>query len=147
MLGFVSALSSAVAVMILLMSVLLTNLLSVTLDQNRKKESANIVFTDNSGESGDSRTGKKKTKAVGPSKGFSLSVTDLLPLRNAKTGAEIKIYCTYGNNLSLDIAKKYTTYNYIVAKKTLREADNILVEQPVYDPTGKNNCIAEEVAK
>lgn len=138
MLGFVSALSSAVAVMILLMAVLLVNLLSLTLEQDRKKDYANLIYNSET---------EQKHRVVMPLKGFSFSVTDLLPFRASKEGVVIRIYCTYGNNLSLDIAQKYTTYNYIIAKKALRDIDQVLVGQPVYEPSGKNNCIAEEVAK
>ncbi|EBH2963112.1 hypothetical protein FKG85_23730, partial [Salmonella enterica] len=67
MLGFVSALSSAVAVMILLLSVLLANLLSVAITKDNKLDSANLTYeADN----------KDQTDVV-MGKGFSLSVKDL----------------------------------------------------------------------
>lgn len=44
MLGFVSALSSAVAVMILLMSVLLANVLSAAISKDAKLNSATLSF-------------------------------------------------------------------------------------------------------
>ncbi|EDR6780126.1 hypothetical protein DAC09_004507, partial [Salmonella enterica] len=73
MLGFVSALSSAVAVMILLLSVLLANLLSVAITKDNKLDSANLTYeADN----------KDQTDVV-MGKGFSLSVKDLLPLRSS----------------------------------------------------------------
>ena len=141
MLGFVSALSSAVAVMILLMSVLLTNLLSVTSEKDKKMGHANLLLKESSG------TSEKKTdsKTVKPGKGYSLSAKDLLPLKNAER--DIVIYCTYGNNLSLSVSQKYSTYNYIIVKKTLGSHVNLTVEQPIYEPNKKNTCIAEEIAK
>ncbi|AIP97902.1 hypothetical protein ACLLS5_001585 [Salmonella enterica] len=133
MLGFVSALSSAVAVMILLLSVLLANLLSVAITKDNKLDSANLTYeADN----------KDQTDVV-MGKGFSLSVKDLLPLRSSD--AAVRLYCTYGNNLSLEVAKKYTTYNYIVAKSALGDK-KIIVEQPIYE-NKKNTCIVEEVKK
>ncbi|EAO5057030.1 hypothetical protein LJ128_003931 [Salmonella enterica] len=119
--------------MILLLSVLLANLLSVAITKDNKLDSANLTYeADN----------KDQTDVV-MGKGFSLSVKDLLPLRSSD--AAVRIYCTYGNNLSLEVAKKYTTYNYIVAKSALGDKE-IIVEQPIYE-TKKNNCIVEEVKK
>ncbi|MEB2439816.1 hypothetical protein [Citrobacter braakii] len=139
MLGFVSALSSAVAVMILLMSVLLTNLLSVTSTKDKKMEHANLLLSTSSG------TSNEDTNSVKPGRGYSLSAKDLLPLKN--TEKDIVIYCTYGNNLSLNVSQKYSTYNYIIVKKSLGSRVNITVEQPIYEPNKKNTCIAEEITK
>ncbi|ECP3589021.1 hypothetical protein FZH48_25450, partial [Salmonella enterica] len=106
--------------MILLLSVLLANLLSVAITKDNKLDSANLTYeADN----------KDQTDVV-MGKGFSLSVKDLLPLRSSD--AAVRIYCTYGNNLSLEVAKKYTTYNYIVAKSALGDKE-IIVEQPIYE--------------
>ncbi|SUI04553.1 Uncharacterised protein [Salmonella enterica subsp. indica] len=138
MLGFVSALSSAVAVMILLMSVLLANLLSAAISKDAKLDFATLSFTSVEGED------KKNSIIPEPGQGFSLSATDLMSLASSNT--TVRVYCTYGNNLSLDVAKKYTTYNYIVAKSILANS-KIIVEQPVYEPKNKNNCIAEEIKK
>lgn len=142
MLGFVSALSSAVAVMILLMSVLLANLLSAAISKDAKLNSATLSF--NSGGGGIAKENKKNAIVPGSGQGFSLSATDLIPLASSNT--TVRVYCTYGNNLSLDVAKKYTTYNYIVAKSALANTQ-IIAGQPVYEPKNKNNCIAEEVGK
>lgn len=133
MLGFVSALSSAVAVMILLLSVLLANLLSVAITKDNKLDSANLAYEADNKAQIDAAMGK----------GFSLSVKDLLPLRSSDVA--VRLYCTYGNNLSLEVAKKYTTYNYIVAKSALGDK-KIIVEQPIYE-NKKNTCIVEEVKK
>ncbi len=138
MLGFVSALSSAVAVMILLMSVLLANLLSAAISKDAKLDFATLSFTSVEGED------KKNSIIPEPGQGFSLSATDLMSLASSNT--TVRVYCTYGNNLSLDVVKKYTTYNYIVAKSILANS-KIIVEQPVYEPKNKNNCIAEEIKK
>ncbi|ASG56307.1 Uncharacterised protein [Salmonella bongori] len=139
MLGFVSALSSAVAVMILLMSVLLANLLSAAISKDAKLNSSTLNYSSGSG----SVESKGKSKVViTPGKGFSLSVSDLLPLRSSDSA--VRIYCAYGNNMSLEIAKKYTTYNYIVAKSVLGDK-KIVVVSPIYEPTSKNNCAVEEL--
>lgn len=145
MLGFVSALSSAVAVMILLMSVLLTNLLSVTSEKDKKMGHANLLLKESSGTSEKKTDSKTSGKTVKPGKGYSLSAKDLFPLKN--TERDIVIYCTYGNNLSLSVSQKYSTYNYIIIKKTLGSHVNLTVEQPIYEPNKKNTCIAEEIAK
>lgn len=137
MLGFVSALSSAVAVMILLMSVLLANLLSAAISKDAKLNSSTLNYSSGSVES----KGKSKV-VITPGKGFSLSVSDLLPLRSSDSA--VRIYCAYGNNMSLEIAKKYTTYNYIVAKSVLGDK-KIVVVSPIYEPTSKNNCAVEEL--
>lgn len=137
MLGFVSALSSAVAVMILLMSVLLANLLSAAISKDAKLDSSTLNYSSGSEESED-----KPKIVITPGKGFSLSVSDLLPLRSSDSA--VRIYCAYGNNMSLEIAKKYTTYNYIVAKSVLGDK-KIVVVSPIYEPTSKNNCAVEEL--
>ncbi|EGS1131365.1 hypothetical protein CFSAN000509_003810 [Salmonella bongori CFSAN000509] len=137
MLGFVSALSSAVAVMILLMSVLLANLLSAAISKDAKLDSSTLNYSSGSEESKD-----KPKIVITPGKGFSLSVSDLLPLRSSDSA--VRIYCAYGNNMSLEIAKKYTTYNYIVAKSVLGDK-KIVVVSPIYEPTSKNNCAVEEL--
>ncbi|ECG1194401.1 hypothetical protein FPE49_003306 [Salmonella bongori] len=137
MLGFVSALSSAVAVMILLMSVLLANLLSAAISKDAKLNSSTLNYSSGSVEP----NGKSKV-VITPGKGFSLSVSDLLPLRSSDSA--VRIYCAYGNNMSLEIAKKYTTYNYIVAKSVLGDK-KIVVVSPIYEPTSKNNCAVEEL--
>lgn len=142
MLGFVSALSSAVAVMILLMSVLLANLLSAAISKDAKLNSATLSLS--SVEGGGAKENKKNAIIHEPGQGFSLSATDLISLASANT--TVRVYCTYGNNLSLDVAKKYTTYNYIVTKSALANS-KIIVGQPVYEPKSKNNCIVEEVKK
>lgn len=123
--------------MILLMSVLLTNLLSITSTKDKKMEHANLLLSTSSG------TSNKDTNSVKP--GYSLSAKDLLPLKN--TEKDIVIYCTYGNNLSLSVSQKYSTYNYIIVKKSLGSRVNITVEQPIYEPNKKNTCIAEEITK
>lgn len=148
MLGFVSALSSAVAVMILLMSVLLTNLLSVTSEKDKKMGHANLLLAGSSGTSEKKTDSAKSGKTVQPGKGYSLSAKDLLPFKNVENAKkDIVIYCTYGNNLSLSVSQKYSTYNYIIVKKTLGSHVNLTVEQPIYEPNKKNTCIAEEIAK
>ncbi|ECC8923754.1 hypothetical protein DUQ00_15210 [Salmonella bongori] len=139
MLGFVSALSSAVAVMILLMSVLLANLLSAAISKDAKLNSSTLNYSSGSGSV--EPNGKSKV-VITPGKGFSLSVSDLLPLRSSDSA--VRIYCAYGNNMSLEIAKKYTTYNYIVAKSVLGDK-KIVVVSPIYEPTSKNNCAVEEL--
>ncbi|HED5893953.1 TPA: hypothetical protein R5R88_004584 [Salmonella enterica] len=124
--------------MILLMSVLLANLLSAAISKDAKLDSATLSFTSVEGED------KKNSIIPEPGQGFSLSATDLMSLASSNT--TVRVYCTYGNNLSLDVAKKYTTYNYIVAKSILANS-KVIVEQPVYEPKNKNNCIAEEIKK
>ncbi|EAW1721592.1 hypothetical protein AHX05_23040, partial [Salmonella enterica subsp. indica] len=94
--------------MILLMSVLLANLLSAAISKDAKLDFATLSFTSVEGED------KKNSIIPEPGQGFSLSATDLMSLASSNT--TVRVYCTYGNNLSLDVAKKYTTYNYIVAK-------------------------------
>ncbi|WP_253299657.1 hypothetical protein [Citrobacter cronae] len=127
------------------MSVLLTNLLSVTSEKDKKKGHANLLLKESSGTSEKKTDSEKSGKTVKPGKGYSLSAKDLLPLKNAER--DIVIYCTYGNNLSLSVSQKYSTYNYIIVKKTLGSHVNLTVEQPIYEPNKKNTCIAEEIAK
>ncbi|EDQ9689795.1 hypothetical protein YL67_003212 [Salmonella enterica subsp. enterica] len=125
--------------MILLMSVLLTNLLSVTTSKDKKMDAANLLSSTTSG------TSNKNIMSVKPGRGYSLSAKDILLFKN--TEKDIVVYCTYGNNLSLSVSQKYIAYNYIIVRKSLGNRINITVEQPIYEPSKKNTCIAEEVMK
>ncbi|ACY83168.1 hypothetical protein ETAE_0321 [Edwardsiella piscicida] len=45
----------------------------------------------------------------------------------------------------MEMARKYLTYNYLVLKVALKDK-TIIVEQPIYKPLSKNNCVVEELS-
>ncbi|HGB5788199.1 TPA: hypothetical protein ACIVT4_004921, partial [Salmonella enterica subsp. diarizonae serovar 61:l,v:z35] len=123
MLGFVSALSSAVAVMILLMSALLANLLSVSLDKEKNKSKLNFASISQVEKKDKNSKGSQAQKGQGDDKngqsGISVSGLFLTPqiLKPFDYSPNpIAIECSFGSNLSYEVARKYLTYNYIVSK-------------------------------
>ncbi|AOP41812.2 hypothetical protein ACOGYQ_001909 [Edwardsiella piscicida] len=133
MLGFVSALSSAVAIMILLMSILLANTIAILLENENEINVANLIY-DNP---------EQSVAIIGAEQGYSISAKDILPL--ADKDSSVRLYCTYGYNLNMEMARKYLTYNYLVLKVALKDK-TIIVEQPIYKPLSKNNCVVEELS-
>ncbi|HGB5315087.1 TPA: hypothetical protein ACIVOT_004294, partial [Salmonella enterica subsp. enterica serovar Waycross] len=71
------------------MSVLLANLLAVAIAKDEKLDSSTLQY------SSDTEELKNKQKAIIMSgQGFSISVSDLLPLRASSSA--VRLYCTYG---------------------------------------------------
>lgn len=114
MLGFVSALSSALAVIILIMSIMLVNLLKSAFNNSAEKSTVEV-----------------NTKTVTRIAGMSVDTSGLKLdynivtsniIDNIKSNPKIKevdVFCTYGNNLSKDLADKYVTFNVVILKKSL----------------------------
>nr|WP_182028027.1 hypothetical protein [Vibrio parahaemolyticus] len=136
MLGFVSALSSAVAVMILIMTTLLINLGVVMI---KKEEEAKYIridkFTDTS-----SSYRKQMNDSI--FSGLSLSLDDLKIIKDANPES-IVVYCQYGKNLSKEVATKISTFNYIRLNMILRNSEITLLP-PILTDTAINTCFVEK---
>lgn len=151
MLGFVSALSSAVAVMILLMSALLANLLSVSLEKEKKKSKINFESVPQVEKAKDDRDGNQTHKGKERNEngrssisisGLSLTPKVLKPLEHSPN--PISIECTFGNNLSYDVASKYLTYNYIVSKLMFKNKQVVVL--PLEEKKNETNtCVIKEI--
>ena len=150
MLGFISALSAAVATMTLLMAVLLANVLSSTMavEQNKGKATLMGIEGDNLGDSTEINNSNidsnNRNHGSGNGNGNSMvkSLTfshDTLKLIDSNNVKSINVYCSYGNNISLDAAMTYTIYNTILIKKN---TPNISIKalKPIEDNDGVNAC-------
>lgn len=150
MLGFVSALSSTLAIVVLISSVLLVNLLTFTLNKSEKdyqlKLNENVMKQEEA--SSDVQNvvlgnGQDKSSGVNLS-GASISKNIIslkeLPPRNSNI-TDIVTGCSYGNNFSYEVASKLSTLNYIIlAKKFMGTNVKITLEQPILDEKKVNDC-------
>lgn len=130
MLGFVSALSASVAVMVLLMSVLLANVLATTLEAEQNKDKALLEGTKDNQSVQDEKTNMMKSLV------FSHDVVKMMDNPKVKT---INVYCSYGNNLTLNTAMTYTIYNTVLIKKNIPNI-TVSAEKPVEDTKNTNTC-------
>ncbi|HHR5909623.1 TPA: hypothetical protein ACS72F_002891 [Providencia alcalifaciens] len=138
MLGFVSALSASVSVMILLMAVLLANVMSSAMDMEENKHKAKILgIEDNGGEIKDKNKNKNKNiHNTMKSLTFNYEILNTIDYNKIKS---IEIYCSYGNNLTLDTALTYTVYNTVYLKKNIPQV-SIKALKPAEDKNGLNSC-------
>ncbi|EEZ5624199.1 hypothetical protein DBW52_005163, partial [Escherichia coli] len=144
MLGFVSALSSTLAIVVLIASVLLVNVLSVSVKKSQKE--FEIKITDQFNQSNPSGEGvSQKGTGTGtgtgntdlPSTGiikskYVLSAKDLPPKNSLIS--KVTVSCSYGNNFNYDVASKLLTINYIILEKHFfNTAVKVVMQKPVYD--------------
>ncbi|EEZ5691260.1 TPA: hypothetical protein ACH53O_005045 [Escherichia coli] len=151
MLGFVSALSSTLAIVVLIASVLLVNVLSVSVKKSQKE--FEIKITDQFNQSNPSGEGvSQKGTGTGtgtgntdlPSTGiikskYVLSAKDLPPKNSLIS--KVTVSCSYGNNFNYDVASKLLTINYIILEKHFfNTAVKVVMQKPVYDENKINDC-------
>ncbi|EOJ4673083.1 hypothetical protein ACM3C5_004997 [Escherichia coli] len=134
MLGFVSALSSTLAIVVLISSVLLVNLLTFTLNKSEKdyqlKLNENVMKQEEA--SGVNLSGVSISKNI-------ISLKELPPRNSSIT--DIVTGCSYGNNFSYEVAAKLSTLNYIIlAKNFIGTNVKITLEQPILDEKKVNDC-------
>lgn len=140
MLGFVSALSASVSVMILLMAVLLANVMSSAMDMEENKHKTKILgIEDNGGEIKDKNKNKNKNKNIHNTMKSLTFNYEILNTINYNKIKSIEIYCSYGNNLTLDTALTYTVYNTVYLKKNISQV-SIKALKPAEDKNGLNSC-------
>ena len=134
MLGFVSALSSALAVIILIMSIMLVNLLK-SATNNSSEQSELEVNPENV-----ARIQNMATSLDGFKLDYNIVTSDVLEAIKTKPDLKtINLSCTYGNNFNLAIAEKYITFNLVILKKTNPDLE-INYEKPSLDEKGLNYC-------
>ncbi|EFM3240070.1 hypothetical protein HJV08_005331, partial [Escherichia coli] len=150
MLGFVSALSSTLAIVVLISSVLLVNLLTFTLNKSEKdyqlKLNENVMKQEEASsdvQNVELGNGQDKSSGVNLS-GVSISKNIIslkeLPPRNSSI-TDIVTGCSYGNNFSYEVAAKLSTLNYIIlAKNFIGTNVKITLEQPILDEKKVNDC-------
>ncbi|ELM4676175.1 hypothetical protein Q3Q70_004731 [Salmonella enterica] len=152
MLGFVSALSATLAIIVLITSIMLVNLLSVSMEKS--KQNFQIKFSgvidseslaNTGGEKGDksynsdtSNDMEYDVQQLMISK-YVISPKDLPKERY--NIAEIETGCSYGNNFSYDVASKLVALNYIILAKAYASSDiRLNLQKPTYDENGINDC-------
>lgn len=142
MLGFISALSAAVATMILLMSVLLANVLASALTEEENKNKAvlmNIDYQDKGeGEGEGDGDGDGEYVNLKMMKSLIFSSEVLTAIKKTQT-KNIDLYCSYGHNLNLDAALTYTIYNTILIKRNIQKV-NVTANSPIEDTENINTC-------
>ncbi|MEQ5113419.1 hypothetical protein [Providencia vermicola] len=142
MLGFISALSAAVATMILLMSVLLANVLASALTEEKNKNKAvlmNVDYQDKGeGEGAGEGEGEGEYVNLNMMKSLIFSNEVLTAIKKTQT-KNIDLYCSYGHNLNLDAALTYTIYNTILIKRNIQKV-NVTANSPIEDTENINTC-------
>ena len=144
MLGFISALSAAVATMTLLMAVLLANVLSSTMAAEENKGKAALIGIDNSNTEASASINTDSNNGNGNGNGKNIMKSlifshDTIKFIDHKKVKSIDIYCSYGNNISFDVAMTYTIYNTVLIKKS---TPNVYIKalKPIEDNQGVNAC-------
>lgn len=139
MFGFVAALSSAVTVIILIIASSLLNLLNVY-NQNEQARKSGLNYNIDKVNEENKSNGNNNQFALGVNVLSSADVTNILKYRD---GRDIYITCSYGNNLSEEVARKLLSFNFLRLKyhADLIENDkNIKINPLDYDALGTNSC-------
>ncbi|EBA3270261.1 hypothetical protein AHK49_25405, partial [Salmonella enterica] len=148
MLGFVSALSATLAIIVLITSIMLVNLLSVSMEkskQNFQIKFSGVIDSESLANTGGEK-GEKGDKSYNSdtSNDMEYDVQQLmiskyvispkdLPKERYNI-AEIETGCSYGNNFSYDVASKLVALNYIILAKAYASSDiRLNLQKPTYD--------------
>lgn len=128
--GFVAALSSSIALIVLIMIAQLINIINITTQQ----DSAGSLVV---------KTNENLQDFVQGTKDKSSNEASyyLNPEAVSAIGRHVYfiLYCEYGSNLDISTAGKIISYNYLALKKSYPEA-NITIKKPVLSPDKKNLC-------
>ncbi|ELM5565332.1 hypothetical protein Q2589_003619 [Salmonella enterica] len=127
MMGFVAALSSSIAFIILIMSAQLLNILNASINRDKVMASVHVEIQE------------KKLAPELKKQGmisYYLSENDV---SNLNFNRNIIMTCNYGNNLSEDISKNIMVYNFLMVKKKNPNAFVTLLK-PEYLPGKTNSC-------
>ncbi|MFM4936840.1 hypothetical protein [Aeromonas sp. 30P] len=142
MIGFVSALSSALAVMMIVLTSTLLSLMKSTLaslEEGKSKVEVNIKMNSGGDSSSNESYELHDSMVITPKDVYEMS-------KGSKLSA-ITIKCTYGNNLSYKAAKQYSVYNYVLLKKILNDSVHVLIEDQVHDVDKANLCTIKTISK
>ncbi|EAM2866729.1 hypothetical protein AHS81_23905 [Salmonella enterica] len=150
MLGFVSALSATLAIIVLIASVMLVNLLSVSMEKSKQKfqikfsginESKTANYDDGK-KKGDEQRKENHSNSRDQKLMISKYVISPKDLPSANSNVvEIETGCSYGNNFSYDVASKLSSLNYIILLKKYVAGDvKVNIQKPTYHGDGINDC-------
>lgn len=147
MLGFVSALSATLAIIVLISSIMLVNLLSVSIEkskQNFQIKFSGVIASESLANIGGEKGNKSYNSGNSNVQQLMISKSVVSPKDLPKEWyniAEIETGCSYGNNFSYDIASKIVALNYIILAKTYASSDvKLNLQKPTYDENGINDC-------
>ncbi|EBR7230155.1 hypothetical protein DI464_16600 [Salmonella enterica subsp. enterica serovar Urbana] len=155
MLGFVSALSATLAIIVLITSIMLVNLLSFSMEkskQNFQIKFSGVIDSESRANTGGEK-GEKGEKSYNSDTSNDME-NDVQQLMISKyvispkdlpkeryNIAEIETGCSYGNNFSYDVASKLVALNYIILAKAYASSDiRLNLQKPTYDENGINDC-------
>ncbi len=127
MMGFVAALSSSIAFIVLIMSGQLLNLLYVSMHRQEQKSSLHVEVSDSSSESNENK--ENLSYYLNP---------DLVKQLDIKRN--IYLTCDYGSNFSEDVSKKIMLYNYLLIKKIHPDA-HVFLTSPIHNVDKVNSCV------
>ncbi|EAA7833542.1 hypothetical protein AA148_16585 [Salmonella enterica subsp. enterica serovar Muenchen] len=127
MMGFVAALSSSIAFIILIMSAQLLNMLNASISRDKVMASVHVEI-----QAKKLTTELKKKEMIS----YYLNEDDV---NNLNFNRNIIITCNYGNNLSKDISENITVYNFLMIKKKKPNA-HVTLLKPEYLPEKTNSC-------
>lgn len=127
MLGFVSALSSAVAVMVLVMVTMLARKIEVD-HSNALLVSSFVISSDSTTQEVNKDNLESKNIVV---------ISELQAL--IPDGSLYGISCSYGYNLTKDSAEKYKVFNFITIREILG-AENVFLAPTYKNTIAENSC-------
>ncbi|EHZ2593627.1 hypothetical protein K5N19_004428 [Vibrio parahaemolyticus] len=146
MIGFVSALSSSLAVIILIMAVMMINM--VKSSQSGAKD--DIIPIEQTGEGNKEETLSIKDISKRGSSSTILQLNpnivtqDVLDKLISSSGIEnVKVYCEYGNNFDYSVASSYTTFNIIVISSKVSKNTKVIPVKPIESLNSINKCYVE----
>ncbi|EKO3563492.1 hypothetical protein HJA72_004279 [Vibrio fluvialis] len=132
MLGFVSALASSIAVLILVISISMVNTVMTQIEKEEKLRSFTMVSDDGVNE-------EKGSHDLGKNEMISQnSVLPLALITSLSADDAVLLTCSYGKYYSFDVAEKFLTFNYLKLKANKK---NIKVDvELIKDVNGINGC-------
>lgn len=148
MIGFVSALSASVAVVILVMSILAANTMMMAMQGYESGLDEEIKAKEGQGSSNMKNEEGLKVDMVKNGDSTSLylplspsvitdNVIDII--RSSDELSKISVSCSYGNNFSRVISERYISYNTILLTSEFREID-VKVNELDFEPERLNRC-------
>ncbi|MUT56048.1 hypothetical protein [Vibrio parahaemolyticus] len=147
MIGFVSALSSSLAVIILIMAVMMINMVKSSQSSMSKDD---IIPIDQTGGGNKEETISIKDISKRGSSSTILQLNpnivtqDVLDKLTSSNGIEnVKVYCEYGNNFDYSVASSYTTFNIIVISSKVSKNTKVIPVKPIESLNSINKCYVE----
>ncbi|EBK1899482.1 hypothetical protein WW83_24045, partial [Salmonella enterica subsp. enterica serovar Kentucky] len=136
MLGFVSALSATLAIIVLIASVMLVNLLSLSIDKKNKDYHLQYMGVK------ENRSDTDKNKPRDSDLMFSNNIISIKYIsQHLSNISEIDIGCSYGNNYNYDVASKLLSINYVILVKYYTpRGGKVNLIKPSYDKNSINKC-------